>query len=100
MSTVNWAEVLSKLAEAGKESEVAAEELANSGVLGGGLSLHSLDEMQAVEIARLRPATRSAGLSLADRACLALASSLELPTLTADRAWRDLELGIRVELIR
>jgi PIN domain nuclease of toxin-antitoxin system len=100
MSTVNWAEVLAKLAEEGKESEVTAEDLVNSGVLGEGLSLHPLDEAQAVEIARLRPATRSAGLSLADRACLALASSLDLPALTADRAWGDLELGTRVELIR
>jgi PIN domain nuclease of toxin-antitoxin system len=36
-------------------------------------------------------------LSLADRLCLALAERLELPVLTADRAWQGLD---RVELLR
>ncbi|MBI2690989.1 MAG: type II toxin-antitoxin system VapC family toxin [Solirubrobacterales bacterium] len=44
--------------------------------------------------------TRSAGLSLADRACLALATTMELPAITADRAWADVAAGVEVELIR
>jgi ribonuclease VapC len=43
---------------------------------------------------------RSIGLSLGDCACLALAQSLKLPVITADRAWKDLDLGIKIELIR
>jgi PIN domain nuclease of toxin-antitoxin system len=44
--------------------------------------------------------TRPSGLSLADRACLALALELGLPAITADRAWRDVKLGVEVVLIR
>ena len=43
--------------------------------------------------------TRPFGLSLADRACLALAVELGLPAITADRAWRDVRLGVEVVLI-
>jgi PIN domain nuclease of toxin-antitoxin system len=48
----------------------------------------------------LRPLTKASGLSLADRACLALAKRLDIPALTADRDWADLNLGIAVQLIR
>lgn len=51
-------------------------------------------------IARLWPKTRSAGLSLGDRACLATAHRLELPTLTADWAWSELDFEVDVQLIR
>lgn len=64
------------------------------------LIIHPLDESQARRIATLRPVTRAAGLSLADRACLALAHALELPAHTADGAWRDVDAGVEVRLIR
>jgi ribonuclease VapC len=50
----------------------------------------------------LRPQTRSAGLSLGDHACLALARASRLPTLTSDRSWLAVakEIGVQVELIR
>lgn len=51
-------------------------------------------------IARLWPRTRSVGLSLGDRACLATAHRLGLPTLTADTAWSELELDLEIQLIR
>jgi len=44
----------------------------------------------AIEVARLRPLTRQVGLSLADRACLALAHRLGTRALTADSAWSGL----------
>lgn len=100
VSAINWAETLSKLTEGGQDAEEAAQGLADAGILGEGLIVHTLDEAQAIEIAKLRPATRQAGLSLGDRACLALAATLELPALTTDHAWADLSLGTRVELIR
>lgn len=50
--------------------------------------------------ARLRPLTRKAGLSLGDRACLALAGRVGLPVLTADRAWAGLDLGVEIKVIR
>jgi len=59
-----------------------------------------LTHEDAVTIGRLRPATRGLGLSLGDRACLALGLRLGLPALTADGAWAGVSVGVRVELIR
>lgn len=100
VSTVNWAEVLSKLADVGEEPDAVTASLMDGGILSEGLVIRPLDEAQAVRIAELRPITRSVGLSLADRACLALAGTLDLPALTADRVWAGLGLDLRVELIR
>jgi len=44
--------------------------------------------------------TRSLGLSLGDRACLALAIALEAPVYTTDRLWKKLTLGIPIHVIR
>ena len=43
---------------------------------------------------------RGLGLSLGDRACLALASRLDRPALTADRLWLELDLGVEIQAIR
>ncbi len=48
----------------------------------------------------LRPPTQSLGLSLGDRACLALARQRGLPALTTERAWANLQLGVTVQVIR
>lgn len=56
--------------------------------------------VHAEETARLRSLTRHLGLSLADRACLALAADLGLPAVTTDRVWRDLELDTEIQLAR
>ena len=58
------------------------------------------DEDLAYRTGLLRAPTRSAGLSLGDRACLALAERLALPALTADRVWSTLNLSMQVEVIR
>ncbi|WP_051758091.1 hypothetical protein [Prauserella rugosa] len=50
--------------------------------------------------AELWPHTRHQGLSLGDRACLALAQRLDRPALTADQAWKNLDLAVDVQLIR
>lgn len=100
ISAANWAEVLSKTAEVGEDPDVLAGRLQREGLLGDALQVVSLDEADGPEIARLRLATRERGLSLADRACLALAQRLALPALTADRAWAGLDLAITVELVR
>lgn len=65
VSVVNWAEVLSKLAEAGKDPEVAAVELRRAEGSRRALSIEPLTAADCVAVARLRPVTRRQGLSLA-----------------------------------
>lgn len=58
-------------------------------------------DLEHAEIAAgMLTATRPGGLSLADRACLALAKSMSLPAVTADRAWSDVDVGVEVIQIR
>ena len=98
-STLNWAEVLSRLVQAGGDPfEITTRALPAEGV--GDLVLVPFDIEQARETARLRRPTRSLGLSLADRAALALARLRGLPVLTTDRAWRSMRLAIKIEVIR
>lgn len=97
MSAVNYAEVVQKLGQLG--SDTAAADAA--ALIALGLTIAPLDVELAVGTAELWPATRRAGLSLADRACLALAVSMpDGVALTADRAWATLDIGARIELIR
>lgn len=58
------------------------------------------DEEQACLAAEFKGLTNKYGLSLGDCACLALAKSRNLPAITADRAWKDIDLGVKVILIR
>ena len=44
--------------------------------------------------------TRSLGLSLGDRACLALGLTLKAPVCTADKSWKSLKVGLRIHIIR
>lgn len=99
MSAVNWAETLSKLTDGGKSTEDTVSDLSRRGLFKS-LAFHPLTEEAALEVARLRPVTRAAGLSLGDRACLALARTLKLPVLTADRTWTKLHVGVKIESIR
>jgi len=94
ISSVNLSEVVAKLAELGMpESDIRL-------ALSLGLEVVPFDEALAFSAGALRPATRAAGLSLGDRACLALAQSRSLPALTTDRAWRDIDIDVEVEVIR
>jgi ribonuclease VapC len=96
MSAVNFSEVTAKLIDHGMPLEQAREAL-------DGLPIHvyPFDRDAAFAAAELRRATRGAGLSLGDRACLALAARLGVAAVTADRAWGSLADGVaRVTLIR
>jgi ribonuclease VapC len=59
------------------------------------------DAEQAWAAASLVHATRSIGSGLGDRTCMALAISMGIPAMTADRAWAKLDVpGLRVVTIR
>ena len=95
MSTVNLAEVVSKLAEAGTPEGTIKTVLGELG-----LTVIPFDEDLALRTGLLRPATSDYGLSLGDRACLALGQHLHRPVLTADRMWKTLKLGVDIQMIR
>ncbi|HEV2104029.1 MAG TPA: type II toxin-antitoxin system VapC family toxin [Candidatus Acidoferrum sp.] len=44
--------------------------------------------------------TRPLGLSLGDRACLALGLALKAPVYTADKSWKKVKAGARIHVIR
>jgi ribonuclease VapC len=100
ISTVNLAETLSTLATRGKDPDDVVSDLSARGLLGGAITVEPFTTADATEAARLRPLTRSAGRSLADRACLALARRLATAVMTADHAWAGLGLDIDVRGIR
>lgn len=95
ISAVNMSEVLSRLLDWGMPRPQAEDVFAALE-----LAVYPLDETLSRECAALRPATRALGLSLGDRACLALAGRLGAPALTADRPWLQADLGITIECIR
>lgn len=95
LSTLNLAEVTSKLNELG-----TPESLIQTAINVLELTIVDFSAELAYKVGLLRPLTKSAGLSLGDRACLALAQQLNLPAFTTDRVWRDLIPGVHVQLIR
>ena len=95
ISAVNVAEVLGRFARDGHDpARVLARLQATS------IESVVFDAGAAAATAALAPVTRSAGLSLGDRACLALARARSIPALTADRTWSRLDLGISIEVVR
>jgi PIN domain nuclease of toxin-antitoxin system len=96
ISAVNAAEVISKLVERGMPAEMA-----RSALLDTGITIIPFDLEQAEQVGILRAVTRSYGLSLGDRACLALAKLTGGQAVTADRTWLSIEdLGIEIVLFR
>jgi PIN domain nuclease of toxin-antitoxin system len=95
ISTVNLAEVVAKLAEAGMPEETIRIALA-----GLGIEVIPFDEDLAYRTGLLRALTSRYGLSLGDRACLALGLRLGQPVLTADRIWATLKVGVKIRVIR
>jgi PIN domain nuclease of toxin-antitoxin system len=95
MSSVNHAEVVTKLVERTGSLDVARAALGIANV-----DVVDFDRSQAEQAGLLAKQTRSRGLSLGDRACLALAAREAAPVLTADRIWATLKLDVEIRLIR
>jgi len=95
MSAVNASEVITKLIELGVPPSRAEDQ-----VLRLGISIDDFDMTLAAASAALRPLTRSRGLSLGDRACLALSMKYGSVAVTADRQWTGLDVGCQIDVIR
>jgi len=95
LSAVNYTEAIGKSLDRGEALPVALRKLAAMGV-----EVVAHDARLAQRAGALRPLTRRLGLSLADRACLALAERKRAPVLTADRKWSSLNLDLDIRLIR
>jgi len=95
VSAVNWSEVVQKSLQRRVDISDLQQEFSEIGIV-----FEPFTPNQAEIAAHLWDKTRQLGLSLADRACLALAMERNTPVLTADRAWSKLALDIEIQLIR
>jgi ribonuclease VapC len=95
LSTVNLAEVAVKLIERGHPAHDVLGD-----VEGLGVRVTPFTADQAIRAAELRATTRQLGLSLGDRACLALGLEADAVVFTADLPWEHLESPHQIQLIR
>jgi PIN domain nuclease of toxin-antitoxin system len=95
VSTVNIAEVQSKLVKKGYDPDVAWEDV---------ISLVTAAVCFTSEHAKIAGSliakTEKLGLSLGDRSCLALAMALKAPVYTTEQIWRGLKVGVPIHVIR
>ncbi len=95
ISSVNFCEVATILDGLGMPEEII-EEVVEETIS----EIVPFDPSHAMLAAGLRELTKPYGLSLGDRACLALGLAYKLPVYTADRIWKEINIGIPIELIR
>lgn len=88
------AELATKLSDEGMSQNDIAATIKNCG-----FEVYPVTYADALAIGALRPLTKSAGLSLGDRSCLALAAKLGLPAITADKAWATIAGAVGVEVV-
>jgi PIN domain nuclease of toxin-antitoxin system len=94
IGAVNLSECLARLSESGVPEKTAWEIVSSLE-----LEVVPFNAGHAREAARLKPLTRRHGLSLGDRACLALGRLSKRAVLTADRTWKTLDLDVQVRVI-
>ncbi|MXY23332.1 MAG: type II toxin-antitoxin system VapC family toxin [Acidobacteria bacterium] len=95
MSSVNASEVVAKFIDRGSSPEEA-----RIAFLKFNMKVRPFDQQLAIAAGQMRAQTRTRGLSLGDRACLAFASREGARVVTADRSWKDVNLGVEITVIR
>lgn len=95
ISSVNYAEVVGKLFDANLSAKEVQQILAFLSI-----PVVEFTETFALRVGALKKNTSHLGLSLGDRACLALAESLGVPAVTADRIWMKANVGVEVVVVR
>ena len=95
ISAIYFSEVIARLNES-----IMTEEAIHEALDSLELDIVGFDTQNAYKAGMLRLVTKRAGLSLGDRACLALAQQLNLPAITADRVWEGLVPDVVVQVIR
>jgi PIN domain nuclease of toxin-antitoxin system len=95
VSSVNFAEVQSKLVKKGGNPDVAWRD-----ALSSVNSVEPFTSEHAKTAGSLIAQTEKLGLSLGDRACLALAIALKAPVYTTEQLWQGLKLGVPIHVIR
>jgi len=95
ISTVNLTEVIARLSLSGMPEDKIRDALSLLG-----LDIMPFDGTQAFQAGILANHTHPYGLSLGDRACLALALATNSVALTADKVWQKLDVDVEIELIR
>ncbi|HET7371264.1 MAG TPA: type II toxin-antitoxin system VapC family toxin [Gammaproteobacteria bacterium] len=96
IGSVNLAEVVGKLVDKGMPPALVKETLRTLD-----LDVREFSENLAYAAGELRTSTARLGLSLGDRACLALTQHLGMPVLTADASWQQFKIeNVEVEMIR
>lgn len=95
MSAVNLCEAIERVIRVGGSADLVTDATSRFEI-----DILTFDAPEAVIAANLRGQTGFAGISLADRACLATALVRRLPVLTADRAWSALGLDLEIVQIR
>jgi len=95
ISSVNAAEAQTRMVRQGTDPKATWES-----ILASVRAIIPFDAAQAEAAGSLVSKTQPHGLSLGDRACLALGLATKSPVYTADRAWAQLQVGVEVRLVR
>jgi PIN domain nuclease of toxin-antitoxin system len=95
MSSVNLSEVLQKGEQLGSDVEGLEFDLEALGV-----EFRTFDALQSRVTADIWARAPSAGLSIGDRACLALTELVEGTAVTTDRRWAEVQLAIPIRVVR
>ncbi len=95
ISSINASEVVGKIVDRGVRPEQAADLF-----LSLALRVIAFDTEMAMLCGQLRHETKALGLSLGDRACLALGLLHKIEIYTADRIWAKIDDDILITVIR